>query len=144
MNRVMKNVRKKKRIEELTLSKKGALDKFIIKEVENNIAVNLNENENIDNIDGTTLPDEINSEHSEPVDKLHGDVDNVSVVPSESAEQDVNNIDQVNSDENFNVNFEGDIFDPWNWDKLDAKSLDDLAVKGPKRDLSIENGPKDR
>ncbi|KAK9755473.1 hypothetical protein RND81_01G027800 [Saponaria officinalis] len=94
--------------------------------------------------DDTTLADETNNEHCKPVDKPGDNVDNVSDAPSESDEQDINNTDDVNSDENVNVNFEGDIFDPRNWDKLDAKSLDDLAVKGPKRDLTIENGPKDR
>ncbi|KAK9741439.1 hypothetical protein RND81_03G106100 [Saponaria officinalis] len=108
--------KKKKRIEELNRSQRGAFDKFIIKEVTKNTAVNLNENEIIDNIDDddTTLADETNNEHSKPVDKPDDNVDNVSDAPSESDEQDINNTDDVNSDENVNVNFEGDIFDPRN------------------------------
>ncbi|KAK9723610.1 hypothetical protein RND81_05G012000 [Saponaria officinalis] len=134
--------KKKKRIDELTRFQRGALDKFIIKEVKNNTAVNLNENGNIDYIDDDTiLADETNGEHSKH-DKNDDDISNVSAAPSKSDEKNVNNIDDVNSVENVNVNLEGDIFDPH-----------DLAVKGPKRDLSIENlyfnrvvtenGPKD-
>ncbi|CAN1126306.1 Zinc finger MYM-type protein 5, partial [Linum perenne] len=37
-----------------------------------------------------------------------------------------------------------DIFDPRCWDSLDSRMIDVLVVKGPKRDLSIEKGPKDK
>jgi hypothetical protein len=42
------------------------------------------------------------------------------------------------------VSFQPDIFDPRYWDSLDPKQIDILAEKGPKRDLSIQKGPKDR
>ena len=32
--------------------------------------------------------------------------------------------------------FQPDIFDPRNWNSIDAKQIDILAQKGPKRDLS--------
>jgi len=35
-----------------------------------------------------------------------------------------------------------DIFDPRNWDALDSNMIDISATEGPKRDLSIEKGPK--
>ena len=37
-----------------------------------------------------------------------------------------------------------DIFDPRSWNSLDSKQIDILAQKGPRRDLSIKKGPKDR
>ena len=40
--------------------------------------------------------------------------------------------------------FQPDIFDPRYWDSLDPKQIDILAQKGPRRDLSIKKGPKDR
>ncbi|KAK9674251.1 hypothetical protein RND81_12G221200 [Saponaria officinalis] len=36
------------------------------------------------------------------------------------------------------------MYDPRNWGNLDAKLIDIVALKGPKRDLSIENGLKDK
>ena len=40
--------------------------------------------------------------------------------------------------------FQPGIFDPRYWDSLDPKQIDILAQKGPRRDLSIKKGPKDR
>ncbi|XP_050890844.1 uncharacterized protein LOC127096301 [Lathyrus oleraceus] len=65
-----------------------------------------------------------------------------------------NNID-VNATENdnldaeqvnvHNVNDNGkDIFNPRIWDSLEFKFIDLLAMKFPKRDLSIVNDPKDK
>jgi hypothetical protein len=36
------------------------------------------------------------------------------------------------------------IFDPRSWDSLDLRQIDIFAQKGPRRDLSIKKGPKDR
>ncbi|XP_074265508.1 uncharacterized protein LOC141587944 [Silene latifolia] len=69
----------------------------------------------------------------------------INIVHDESIENDdiaINHAANVK-----NVGFDTskcDMYDPRNWDKLDAKTIDDLAVKGPKRDLSIENGPNDK
>ena len=43
-----------------------------------------------------------------------------------------------------NVSFRPDIFDPRNWDALDSKAIDILVEKGPKRDLTIKKGRKDK
>jgi hypothetical protein len=43
-----------------------------------------------------------------------------------------------------NDSFQPDIFDPRYWDSLDPKQIDILAQQGPKRDMSIQKGPKDR
>ena len=40
--------------------------------------------------------------------------------------------------------FQPDIFDPRYWDSLDSKQIDILAQKGPRRDLSIQKGPRDK
>jgi hypothetical protein len=40
--------------------------------------------------------------------------------------------------------FQPDIFDPRSWNSLDSKQIDILAQKGPRKDLSIKKGPKDR
>jgi hypothetical protein len=42
------------------------------------------------------------------------------------------------------INFvHANLFDPRTWDGLDQKKIDILVQKGPKRDLSIEHGPRD-
>jgi hypothetical protein len=48
------------------------------------------------------------------------------------------------SNNDINTSFQPDIFDPRTWDALDPKMIDILVQKGPKRDLSIEKGPKDK
>jgi hypothetical protein len=40
--------------------------------------------------------------------------------------------------------FQPDIFDPRYWDSLDSKQIDILAQKGPRRDLSIQKGQRDK
>jgi len=47
-------------------------------------------------------------------------------------------------DNNNGDSFQPDIFDPRYWDSLDTKHIDILAQKGPKRDLSIQKGPRGR
>jgi hypothetical protein len=42
------------------------------------------------------------------------------------------------------VPFQPDIFDPRYWDGLDRKLIDILVQKDPRRDLSIQKGPRDR
>ncbi|KAL9293972.1 putative transcription factor and/or regulators TTF-type(Zn) family [Arabidopsis thaliana] len=41
-------------------------------------------------------------------------------------------------------NFLLDIYDVRNWNSLDSKSIDKLAISGPKRDISIVKGPKNK
>lgn len=68
----------------------------------------------------------------------------------------VNHTDNVNIDANIDVSVDSapvknigsfhllDIHDPRNWDSLDYRMIDILLENGPKRDLSILKGPKDR
>lgn len=72
------------------------------------------------------------------------DPENRGEVPIENDNLNTQNVDAEN-DDNLNNPFEHsfDIFDPRNWDALDSKMIDLLVTKGPKRDLSIVNGPKD-
>jgi hypothetical protein len=61
-------------------------------------------------------------------------------------------IEEDHIDDNLNTSpaadvddsFQPDIFDPRYWDSLHPKQIDILAQKGPRRDLSIKKGPKDR
>nr|AWA44684.1 hypothetical protein SS27B03_000004 [Saccharum spontaneum] len=55
-----------------------------------------------------------------------------------------NNSENLNPSSNAGDSFQPDIFDPRYWDSLDSKQVNILAQKGPKRDLSIQKGPKDR
>uniref|UniRef100_A0A7N0TVB4 TTF-type domain-containing protein n=1 Tax=Kalanchoe fedtschenkoi TaxID=63787 RepID=A0A7N0TVB4_KALFE len=56
----------------------------------------------------------------------------------------MDNIDDLNDDDNEYLNFHIDIFYPRCWNVLDSKMIDVLAVKGPKRDKSIQKGPKNK
>ena len=53
-------------------------------------------------------------------------------------------LDSSSHDANVDTSFSPDIFDPRYWDSLDPRQVDIFAKKGPKRDLSIKKGPKDR
>ena len=50
----------------------------------------------------------------------------------------------IEGDDDSNNYFTPDIFDPRNWVALDAKMIDILLQKGPKRDWSIEHGDVDK
>lgn len=137
--------KKKKRIEELTLSQKGALDKFIIKDSQVSL-----ENQNIDstNVDGNNIND-IN------ICTVNIDNNNVPMneenAPSEggftNSTDDICSVNLTNLTDNqepletFPIL---DIYDPRNWDALDSRMIDILVANGPKRDLSIVKGPKDK
>ncbi|XP_057810247.1 uncharacterized protein LOC131024727 [Salvia miltiorrhiza] len=59
-----------------------------------------------------------------------------------------NDLDDISGGENDNTNVTQndsilvDIYDPRKWDGLDSNLIDVLVVNGPKRDLTIVNGPK--
>ena len=114
--------KRKKIIEKLIQSQKGALNKFLIKEPQQ-IPI---ENENVDNVDVGVLENVVTIE----------DIENGSVDPE--------NRDDVPIVDDVNLNNFLDIFDPRNWDALDSKMIDLLATNGPKRDLSILKGPRDK
>jgi hypothetical protein len=129
--------KKKKRRDELTQSQKGALNKFIIREPQIPI-----ENQNVD---VGILENMVSTENmEEDVNVNATENDNLE---AQNTEENVNvndNLDAENVD-NSNDNGENlDIFDPTIWDSLESKMIDLLATKGPKRDLSIVNGPKDK
>uniref|UniRef100_A0ACD5YHS3 Uncharacterized protein n=2 Tax=Avena sativa TaxID=4498 RepID=A0ACD5YHS3_AVESA len=69
-------------------------------------------------------------------DDIDANGDDTDVVPEESSSHD-NAIDA-------NAYLQPDIFDARNWGALDPKAIDVLVEKGPKRDLSIQKGPKDK
>ncbi|KAK9724239.1 hypothetical protein RND81_05G057800 [Saponaria officinalis] len=147
--------KKKKRIEQLIQSQKVALDKCIVKDTDNNnVGANLNINVN-DNIDDVDSPLE-NGQNADKIsfENVDDDINNVDNVNCDEnvdadidAENDVYNDDRVIFDENVGIGVDDnvvvDIYKPENWDKLDAKSIDILAINGPKRDLTIEKGPDD-
>jgi hypothetical protein len=54
------------------------------------------------------------------------------------------NLDSSHAANIDDSSFQPDIFDPRYWDSLNPKQVDILALKGPKRDLSIQKGPKDK
>jgi hypothetical protein len=80
------------------------------------------------------------------VDESHGHDDNAIEVEAPAAEIPESNVDEgtSNTDNGINNSFQPDIFDPRTWDALDPQKIDILLQKGPKRDLSIEHGPRDR
>ncbi|PNX82155.1 zinc finger MYM-type protein [Trifolium pratense] len=141
--------KKKKKLEEFIQSQRGALDKFLIKEPQISI-----ENENVGNVDAEILENVVdnvennNTENESVNPENRGDVhgDDVNLNTS------LDNEDDDNLEGNVNDNVEQanpiersfDIFDPRNWDALDSKMIDLLVMEGPKRDLSIVNGPKDK
>ncbi|XP_058726408.1 uncharacterized protein LOC131597749 [Vicia villosa] len=157
--------KKKKRLDELTQSQSGALDKFIIKEpqipnenqnvdvgiIENMVSTeNMEENANVNATENDNLDAE-NMEENANVNDIENDnldvenmEENANVNATENNDLDVENIDAENLD-NANDNGEDrDIFDPAIWDSLESRMIDLLATKGPKRDLSIVKGPKDK
>jgi hypothetical protein len=137
--------KKKKKLEEFIQSQRGALDKFLIKKPQISV-----ENHNVDNVDVEILENVVTHENNnmenesvEPDNRGHVHGDDVNLNTSldnedDNLEDNVNdNVEQANpSEHSF------DIFDPRNWDALDSKMIDLLVMEGPKRDLSIVNGPK--
>ncbi|XP_024986532.1 uncharacterized protein LOC112521769 [Cynara cardunculus var. scolymus] len=143
----VKNVKKKKIIEEIIQSQKGSLDKFVLKEGPSSLdnehidinlddaCVDANENPTMVNLVGT-----LNDSHEDLA--TSNDVPDINANNASNDGPDATNgNDATNVDDVF-VHF--DIFDPRNWDALDSKMIDVLVAKGPKRDLSVQKGPKDK
>ena len=122
--------KRKERRDDLTKSQKGAMDRFIIKESQ--------VSSNNQSVDPSTLALDIIA-YNDPRD---GQTETESNVEVEEDHIDVN----LNTSPVADVDdsFQPDIFDPRYWDSLDPKQIDILAQKGPRRDLSIKKGPKDR
>nr|GEW79047.1 zinc finger MYM-type protein 1-like [Tanacetum cinerariifolium] len=64
-------------------------------------------------------------------------------IESTNVNDDGFDVENMNVD-NPNANFHIDIFDPRNWDGLSSDMIKVLVKRGPKRDHSINKGPKDR
>ncbi|XP_058783351.1 uncharacterized protein LOC131658032 [Vicia villosa] len=157
--------RKKKRLDELTQSQSGAPDKFIIKEpqipnenqnvdvgiIENMVSTeNMEENTNAnatenDNLDAENMEENanVNATENDNLD-VENMEENANVNATENDDLDVENIDAENLDNASDNGEDRDIFDPAIWDSLESRMIDLLATKGPKRDLSIVKGPKDK
>jgi len=121
--------KKKQRLDDLTQSQKGAMDRFVVKEsqVSSNNHI-LDQSPALDsNVDNDPRDGDPQTENNVGVEEVP--------IGSTNIEMDDNN----NGD-----SFQPDIFDPRYWDSLDTKQIDILAQKGPKRDLSIQKGPRDR
>ncbi|XP_021851396.2 uncharacterized protein [Spinacia oleracea] len=144
---------KKRKEEQLEISQRGALDKYFLKKPQSSKhAVNS------DLLDSNN----VNSENAENVVNENGVNDNVDNenVEQEAVNDDTNRVNSNNLDdsaqdveqnsENINQNVEENesvfvyIYDPRIWEALDQKPIDILAVNGPKRDLTIMKGPKDK
>ncbi|CAN1193974.1 Zinc finger MYM-type protein 1 [Linum perenne] len=112
--------KKKQKIEELIKSQRGALDKIFVKETHSeNVGASVASDDNfISRVD---------------------DFNDINVISVENFDANVDN--ETNVDDAFK---KIDIFDPRIWDSLDSKMINILVVNGPKRDLSIEKGPKDK
>jgi hypothetical protein len=79
--------------------------------------------------------------------------ENANVNATENVNLDAENMEEnanVNATENVNLDVDNvndngnDIFDPTIWDTLESRMIDLVATEGPKRDLSILKGPKDK
>ncbi|XP_066330541.1 uncharacterized protein [Miscanthus floridulus] len=127
--------KKKQRIEELVQSQQGAMDRFVTKQSQvssDNPTLEagalLEEGQAIDNnIDNDPIDPPENNVEVEEADNTNTQIDSEDLNPSSNASD----------------SFQPDIFDPRYWDSLDSRQVDILAQKGPKRDLSIQKGPKD-
>ena len=109
--------KKKQRIEDLTQSQKGAMDKFVRKESQ----------VSTDNDDNDPRDGQMETENIVGVEEVL--IDNTNI------EMD-NNADNIGANStspiaDVNDSFQPDIFDPRYWDSLDHKQIDILAEKGP-------------
>uniref|UniRef100_A0A7N0VIW6 TTF-type domain-containing protein n=1 Tax=Kalanchoe fedtschenkoi TaxID=63787 RepID=A0A7N0VIW6_KALFE len=141
-------LQKKKKIEKLIKSQQGALDKFVIKELQDpleskniNRTLDANETTNEQNINFSDDEHSVDN-HSDSVDnnRKENNEDSDSIHPLSSRAS----IENLNDDDNKSLSSHIDIFDPRCWDALDSKMIDVLAIKGPKRDKSIQKGPKNK
>ncbi|CAO2813925.1 unnamed protein product, partial [Amaranthus hypochondriacus] len=96
------------------------------------------------------IDNDINIDHNVRINEnsnVVDDIEHVNVV-NDDIDEDIEHVFDANIDDdafvNDNTDYNVDIFDPRNWDGLDSQMIDILVVKGPKRDLSIIKGAKDK
>nr|XP_043619995.1 zinc finger MYM-type protein 5-like [Erigeron canadensis] len=139
--------KKKKRIEAFIMSQSGALEKYKRK---SQVDASTNATDvNVDNDDG-------NHNENDNVNNGRGDgpddtcVGNMNVDSADTDDPNLknsdSNVDGVNGDDvnDAGENIKFDIFDPRCWDGLTSDMIKVLVAEGPKRDVSIKKGPKDR
>ncbi|CAN1146272.1 Zinc finger MYM-type protein 5 [Linum perenne] len=125
--------KKKQKVDELIQSQRGALDKFVVKE-----PISENLDANVSHVD-------VYDVNAVEVDNSNANIGSVDNVDANSSRADsFDNLDDNSENSDVDVFNGKDIFDPRCWDSLDSRMIDVLVVKGPKRDLSIEKGPKDK
>src|SRR6266540_3332041 len=122
--------KRKEREHDLIQSQKGAMDRFIIKESQ--------VSSDNHSVDPSTLALDIIA-YNNPRDGQTEAENNVEV-EEDHIDVNLNTSPVADVDDSF----QPDIFDPRYWDSLDPKQIDILAQKGPRRDLSIKKGPKNR
>ncbi|EAY87545.1 hypothetical protein OsI_08956 [Oryza sativa Indica Group] len=128
--------KKRKRLEAVAQSQKGALDKFFLRETPNaNIEDDISDD--MAEVDANIAESDDAVEENVDGDIGHDLADEGRDLASEGNEE------NIADDADDNVSFRPDMFDPRTWDGLDPKMIDILLQKGPKRDLSIEHGPRD-
>ena len=118
------------------------MDSFVVKESQvssnNHISFALDSNVDNDPRDGDPQ-----TENNVRVEKVSIGSTNIEIVGNgANVGATCTNVEM--DDNNNGDSFQPDIFDPRYWDSLDTKQIDILAQKGPKRDLSIQKGPRDR
>jgi hypothetical protein len=139
---------KKQRLEAFAQSQKCALDRFVVsvrETPETNVGDGQSHRDDAVEVETPTTEFAENPEAN--VDQGHnntgeeerdgdgnGDGDNeANTEPPEA-----------NFGDGVDNSFHPDIFDPRTWNALDPKAINILLEKGPKRDLSIEHGPRDK
>ncbi|GKD04018.1 zinc finger MYM-type protein 1-like protein [Tanacetum coccineum] len=152
--------RKKKKQEEASMgAQKGSMYNYVTVQGETQVPTH-NPNVDDNNVDGDEfLGDDVNTNlGSGGV----GDV-NVDKDVTDDTNVETKSVGEANSDDDIdgtsveNVNVEGDqvdepdvdihhidIFDPRRWDGLHSDQIKVLIAEGPKRDKSIDKGPKDK
>ena len=133
--------RKRERLEAAAQSQKGALDRFVVKEPQ----INSGNQTPIANTDVASGDNAIEVDtHTEEFDEGDANMDDEgdgANVNDDANVEDEGNDTTIGGDSNSS--FQPNILVPRNWDGLDSKMIDILLQKGPKRDLPIEQGPKD-
>ncbi|KAM1496704.1 hypothetical protein TB1_030337 [Malus domestica] len=116
---------RKRKVEQLIQSKKGAIDRFFLKEKEPQSSV-----------------DDLITEQHDDNEKLVDDLGNDEI--DDDLDENDNHEDAPIVTDQLSESIPSNIYDPQIWDSLDPKWIDLLAEKSPARDLSIEKGPKDQ